>query len=165
MNKTRKHYGESAESFKSCYSSVRLGVYMKGDGQTDYFPCAFFVHRVSYLILQVEFKYQQIDLFRTTVKTATELRQSSLRGYDNRRNGVTANIVAGHRQTRLIADARIPMFRCMKHDAPCIGYSSDITIIFLYVELIARAYNDLGLWGDWTRTMVCVLSSCCKTEL
>lgn len=51
MNKTRKHYGESAESFKSCYSSVRLGVYIKGDGQTDYFPCAFFVHRVSYLIL------------------------------------------------------------------------------------------------------------------
>ncbi|MFC2328891.1 hypothetical protein [Prevotella nigrescens] len=28
-----------------------------------------------------------------------------------------------------------------------LAYSSDITIIFLYVELIARAYNDLGLWG------------------
>ena len=44
-------------------------------------------------------------------------------------------------------------------------YSSDITIIFLYVELTAHAYNDLGLWSDWTRTMVCVLSSCYKTEL
>ena len=28
-----------------------------------------------------------------------------------------------------------------------LAYSSDITIIFLYVELTAHAYNDLGLWG------------------
>ncbi|QUB52699.1 hypothetical protein [Prevotella nigrescens] len=43
----------------------------------------------------------EINLFRITSRTATELLQLSLRGYDNRRFGVTAIVASGLRQTSL----------------------------------------------------------------
>ena len=42
-----------------------------------------------------------IFLFRISPEIVTELRQSSLRGYDNRRYGVTAIVASGLRQLSL----------------------------------------------------------------